>query len=170
MAQPSKEDPALLPNPSLQVTADHQLKQVEAPVPSPGPGEVLIHVKATGICGQVKEQKSDVHFWKAGRIGTLVVEGDCILGHEAAGVVLKCGEGVTNLKTGDRVAVEPGVPCNNCFLCQQGRYNLCEAVAFAGVYPHHGTLQRYKIHPARWLHKLPDSISFAEGALLEPLS
>lgn len=57
MAQPSKQDPALLPNPSLQVTADHQLKQVEAPVPSPGPGEVLIHVKATGICGQVQEQQ-----------------------------------------------------------------------------------------------------------------
>ncbi|KAL8381936.1 hypothetical protein RB595_005950 [Gaeumannomyces hyphopodioides] len=164
MAQPPRQDPALLPNPSLQVTADHQLKQVEAPVPSPGPREVLIHVKATGICG------SDVHFWKTGRIGTLVVEGDCILGHEAAGVVLKCGEGVTNLKTGDRVAVEPGVPCNSCFLCQEGRYNLCEDVRFAGVYPYHGTLQRYKVHPARWLHKLPDGISYAEGALLEPLS
>lgn len=62
------------------------------------------------------------------------------------------------------------MPCNDCFLCRQGRYNLCEAVAFAGVYPHHGTLQRYKVHAARWLHKLPDGVSFAEGALLEPLS
>lgn len=131
---------------------------------------------------------SDIHFWKSGRIGTLVVEGDCILGHEAAGVVLQVGEGVTNLKPGmttlqakikqlninrnlgDRVAMEPGVPCSDCFLCSDGRYNLCEDVQFAGVYPYHGSLQRYKIHPARWLHKLPDNVSYAEGALLEPLS
>ncbi|KAL1859522.1 hypothetical protein VTK73DRAFT_7574 [Phialemonium thermophilum] len=153
-----------LPNPSLQVTADHQLKLVEAPVYSPKEGEALVHIKATGVCG------SDIHFWKSGRIGSLVVEDNCILGHEAAGIVLQCGPGVTNVKPGDRVAVEPGVPCNDCFLCQEGRYNLCEDVQFAGVYPYHGTLQRYKVHPAKWLHKLPDNMTYAEGALLEPLS
>lgn len=68
------------------------------------------------------------------------------------------------------MAVEPGVPCQRCFLCDEGRYNLCEDVQFAGVYPYHGTIQRYKVHPAKWLHKLPESVSFAEGALLEPLS
>ncbi|KAJ4141131.1 hypothetical protein NW768_000338 [Fusarium equiseti] len=155
---------APLPNPSLQVTADHNLKRVDAPVYAPQAGEVLLHIKATGICG------SDVHFWKTGRIGTLVFEGDCIIGHEAAGVVIRVGEGVDNFKPGDRVAVEPGVPCSHCFLCKDGRYNLCEDVEFAGVYPYAGTLQRYKVHPAKWLHKLPDSVSFAEGALLEPLS
>ncbi|KAL1965273.1 hypothetical protein VTN77DRAFT_5875 [Rasamsonia byssochlamydoides] len=153
-----------LPNPSLQVTADHNIKQVDAPVYAPGRGEVVLQIKATGICG------SDIHFWKTGRIGSLIFEGDCIIGHEAAGVVLQCGEGVSNLKPGDRVAIEPGVPCGVCFLCRDGRYNLCEDVQFAGVYPYHGTMQRYKVHPARWLHKLPDNISFAEGALLEPLS
>lgn len=71
---------------------------------------------------------------------------------------------------GDRVAVEPGVPCGKCFLCSDGRYNLCEDVQFAGVYPYHGTIQRYKCHPAKWCHKLPDNVSFSEGALLEPLS
>jgi L-iditol 2-dehydrogenase len=71
---------------------------------------------------------------------------------------------------GDRVAVEPGVPCGSCFLCMDGRYNLCEDVQFAGVYPYHGTIQRYKTHPAKWCHKLPSSVSYAEGALLEPLS
>ncbi|KAJ9144572.1 GroES-like protein [Pleurostoma richardsiae] len=152
------------PNPSLQVTADHRIKMVEAPVQEPGPGQALIHVKATGVCG------SDIHFWKAGCIGSLVVEGDCILGHEAAGVVLKCGPDVKNLKPGDRVAVEPGVPCGTCFLCMEGRYNLCEDVQFAGVYPYDGTLQRYKVHRAQWLHKIPDNVSFAEAALLEPLS
>jgi L-iditol 2-dehydrogenase len=81
-------------NPSLQVTKDHTIKMVEAPVELPGPGEVLLHIKATGVCG------SDIHFWKAGKIGTLVVDGDCILGHEAAGVVLRCGEGVTEVQVG----------------------------------------------------------------------
>jgi L-iditol 2-dehydrogenase len=71
---------------------------------------------------------------------------------------------------GDRVAVEPGVPCEHCFLCDEGRYNLCDEVQFAGVYPYEGTMQRYKNHPAKWLHKLPDNVTFAEGALLEPLS
>ncbi|KAM0276548.1 hypothetical protein ACHAQH_006649 [Verticillium albo-atrum] len=168
-----KEIPALndaevlqapLPNPSLQVTADHRIKTVEAPVLAPKKGEVLLQIKATGVCG------SDIHFWKSGRIGTLVVEGDCILGHEAAGIVIRVGEGVTNFVPGDRVAIEPGVPCGDCFLCLEGRYNLCEDVQFAGVYPYHGTLQRYKTHPAKWLYKLPDNISYAQGALLEPLS
>ncbi|KDN64785.1 putative sorbitol dehydrogenase [Colletotrichum sublineola] len=194
---------APLSNPSLVVTADHRLKAEEAPVFAPKPGEALVHVKATGVCG------SDIHFWKTGRIGSLVFEGDCIIGHEAAGVVIRCGEGVKNLRPGDRVAIEPGVPCGECFLCTDGRYNLCENVQFAGVYPYHGTIQRYKCHPAKWLHKyaspppaqrtasnldgcasrhssvfhksrnqsdpasfhrLPDNISYAEGALLEPLS
>lgn len=71
---------------------------------------------------------------------------------------------------GDRVAVEPGVPCGECFLCLDGRYNLCEDVQFAGVYPYHGTIQRYKTHPSKWCHKLPDNVTYTEGALLEPLS
>ncbi|KAK1149075.1 hypothetical protein N8T08_007753 [Aspergillus melleus] len=153
-----------LPNPSLQVTADHNIKLVEAPVYAPQRDQVLLQIKATGICG------SDLHFWKSGRIGQLVFEDDCIIGHEAAGVVLKCGEGVNNLQPGDRVAVEPGVPCENCFLCDDGRYNLCEDVQFAGVYPYAGTIQRYKVHPAKWLHKLPENVTYEEGALLEPLS
>ncbi|KAE8308437.1 chaperonin 10-like protein [Aspergillus transmontanensis] len=152
------------PNPSLQVTADHKLKAIDAPVYAPKQGEVLLQIKATGICG------SDLHFWKTGCIGELIFKGDCIIGHEAAGVVLKCGEGVTHLRPGDRVAVEPGVPCGDCFLCLDGRYNLCEDVQFAGVYPYAGTIQRYKTHPAKWVHKLPDNLTYAEGALLEPLS
>ena len=83
-----------LPNPSLQVTADHNIKLVETPVYAPQRDQVLLQIKATGICG------SDLHFWKSGRIGQLVFEDDCIIGHEAAGVVLKCGEGVNNLQPG----------------------------------------------------------------------
>jgi L-iditol 2-dehydrogenase len=114
----------------------------------------------------------DVHFWKSGRIGSLVFAGDCILGHEASGVVLKVGDGANDLKPGktsgyhshyfvltgfgipnDRVVAEPGVPCGLCFMCTDGRYNLCADVKFSGVYPHHGTMQRYKIHPTRWVHR-----------------
>lgn len=103
-----------LPNPSLQVTADHNLKQEDAPVYAPGHGEVLLHIKATGVCGYataefgllkhcVNKYRSDIHFWRTGRIGSLVVEGDCILGHEAAGIVLQCGEGVNTLKPGKQL-------------------------------------------------------------------
>lgn len=143
-------------NSALVVTAGHRIKLRDAPVAEPGPDEVLLHVRATGICG------SDIHFWHHGRIGDITVQGDCILGHEAAAVVLKVGSNVTGVKKGDRVAVEPGVSC--------GRYNLCNEVAFAGVYPHHGTIQRFKTHPASHVHKLPDSISLWTAALMEPLS
>ncbi|KAI1204769.1 sorbitol dehydrogenase [Annulohypoxylon truncatum] len=151
-------------NPSLQVTEDHQLKLVDAPIQEPGPGEVTLQIKCSGICG------SDMHLWKSGRIGSLEVRGDCILGHEAAGVVLKCGEGVTNLIPGDRVGIEPQEPCEKCFLCMEGRYNLCEDVKFSGIWPYNGTIQRFKVHPAKWLYKIPDDLSYTEGALLEPLS
>lgn len=97
--------------------------------------------------------RSDVHFWKRGAIGELKVEGNCILGHEAAGLVLEVGEGVTTVRQGDRVAIEPQVPCGTCFSCTSGRTNLCPQVKFIGVYPYHGSLQRFKVHPARYVHK-----------------
>ncbi|KAI1361839.1 GroES-like protein [Xylaria arbuscula] len=151
-------------NPSLQVTEDHRIKLVDAPIEEPGFGEVLLQVKCSGICG------SDMHLWKSGRIGSLEVKGDCILGHEAAGVVLKCGEGVTSLQPGDRVGIEPQEPCEQCFLCREGRYNLCDNVKFSGIWPDNGTIQRFKRHPAKWLYKIPDNLTYSEGALLEPLS
>ncbi|KAH8593956.1 putative alcohol dehydrogenase [Bisporella sp. PMI_857] len=151
-------------NPSLQVTADRQIKMTNAHVTRPGRGQVLLHIKATGICG------SDIHFWKRGAIGTLTVDGDCILGHEAAGIVLEVGEGVKAFQKGDRVAIEPQVPCGNCFQCRGGRSNLCADVEFCGVYPHHGSLQRFKVHPAQFVHRLPANVTYSQGALLEPLS
>jgi L-iditol 2-dehydrogenase len=85
---------SLKKNPALVVSADHQIRMQEAPVRQPGRGEALIHVRATGICG------SDIHFWKHGQIGDLVVAGDCILGHEPAGEVIQVGEGVEGLEIG----------------------------------------------------------------------
>ncbi|KAK2768597.1 hypothetical protein FQN54_000453 [Arachnomyces sp. PD_36] len=156
--------PSTRQNPALQVTADRKLRIIDAPILKPGPEDVLIHIKATGICG------SDIHFWKAGRIGPLIFDGDCILGHEAAGIVVDVGGAVRNFKKGDRVALEPSVSCGTCFLCKDGRYNLCESVKFAGVYPHDGTLQRFKVHPEKWTHKIPSNISYSQASLLEPLS
>ena len=134
--------------------------------PAPGPGQALVHVRATGVCG------SDVHFWKHAGLGPWKID-DCVaLGHESGGVVLAVGEGVTNVAPGDKVAIEPGVPCfqPTCSFCLRGKYNLCPVVDFYSVPPRDGTLRRYHVHPAGWLHKVPDSMSFDEIAMLEPLS
>ncbi|KAJ1918430.1 hypothetical protein H4219_002585 [Mycoemilia scoparia] len=135
-------------------------------IPVPRPGEVQINVKVTGICG------SDVHYWKEGRIGDFVVKGEMILGHESAGIVTGVGEGVANLKVGDRVALEPGWPCfgRGCLHCREGTYNLCPDMKFAATPPYHGTLANYICQPAEFCYKLPDNVSLEEGALIEPLA
>ncbi|KAF5350241.1 hypothetical protein D9758_007830 [Tetrapyrgos nigripes] len=144
----------------------HEIHLVEKPVPKPGPGQVLVHVRATGICG------SDVHFWKHGAIGPMIVTDECGSGHESAGEVIEVGEGVTQWKAGDRVAMENGVPCSqpSCDACRIGRYNGCPNVVFFSTPPFHGTLTRWHLHPAQWLHRLPDNVSFEEGSLCEPLA
>ncbi len=126
----------------------------------------LVHVRATGVCG------SDVHFWKHAGLGPWKIEHQCALGHESGGIVVAVGEGVDNVKPGDRVAIEPGVPCfkATCDYCRTGKYNLCPTVDFYSVPPKDGTLKRYHEHPAGWLHKVPDNMSYEEIALLEPLS
>lgn len=95
---------------------------------------------------------------------------DYVLGHEGAGVVTFVGTHVTDLKLGDRVAVEPGQPCHECYQCSTGSYNLCQEVKFSGAPPNNGSIRRYHVHHSKYLHKLPDSLTFSDGALLEPLS
>ena len=113
---------------------------------------------------------SDLHYWKTGAIGTCIIGDDHILGHEGAGEIFAVGSNVISLRIGDRVAIEPGVPCHECHNCTTGEYNLCPDVAFTGVPPYHGSIRRYHVHRAKYLHKLPDNLSYTEGALLEPLS
>lgn len=151
-------------NPALFVTPGHTIELQETEIPTPGPTEVVVHVRCTGICG------SDMHLWHRGAIGPLVVDRECILGHEASGVIVQLGSDVTSLAVGDKIAIEPGVPCHNCWLCSSGKYNLCEAVKFAGVCPYAGTIRRFMSHPAKYCHKMPEGMTFAQGALLEPLS
>jgi L-iditol 2-dehydrogenase len=93
-----------------------------------------------------------------------------ILGHESAGIVEAVGAGVTSLKPGDRVALEPGVPCRVCSACKSGRYNLCPDVRFFATPPIHGSMARYVTHPADFCYRLPEHVTLDEGALLEPLS
>lgn len=117
-----------------------------------------------GICG------SDVHYLAHGRCGPFVVEKPMVIGHEASGVVVKIGADVKTLQVGDRVAIEPGVPCRLCILCKSGRYNLCAEMRFCATPPYDGNLTRFYAHPADFCFKLPDHVSMEEGALLEPLS
>ncbi|GAB6029066.1 hypothetical protein CHUAL_004851 [Chamberlinius hualienensis] len=134
------------------------------PIPTPKSHEVLIAIKHVGICG------SDVHYWKHGRIGSFGMTGPMVLGHEPSGVIVKVGSDVTNLKPGDRVAIEPGVPCMTCNQCLVGRYNLCPDMVFCATPPYDGTLCRFFAHHAAFTHKIPDHVSLEEAALVEPLA
>ena len=93
-----------------------------------------------------------------------------VLGHESAGIVHAVGDAVTSLKPGDRVAVEPGIPCRRCTSCKSGMYNLCKQMVFAATPPYDGTLCRYYAVAADFCYKLPASVSLEEGALIEPLA
>jgi D-xylulose reductase len=93
-----------------------------------------------------------------------------VLGHESAGIVTETGSGVTSLKVGDKVALEPGVPCRRCDRCKEGKYNLCPDMAFAASPPIDGTLAKYYVLPEDFCYKLPEHVSLEEGALVEPAS
>jgi L-iditol 2-dehydrogenase len=140
------------------------LRISDHPMPTPGAGEVLVEVRSVGICG------SDVHYYEHGRIGDYVVNSPMVLGHEAGGVVVDVGPGVTSITTGQRVAVEPGVPCGHCEQCRRGSYNLCPNVRFFATPPIDGALARYVTVHAAFAHPVPDSLSDDAAALIEPLS
>lgn len=129
-----------------------------------GPTDVRIALHTVGICG------SDVHYYQHGRIGPFVVETPMVLGHEASGTVTEVGAAVTHVRVGDRVCMEPGVPDPNSRATRLGLYNLDPSVRFWATPPIHGVLRSEVVHPAAFTFKLPDTISFAEGAMVEPLA
>jgi L-iditol 2-dehydrogenase len=129
----------------------------QEPAPRPGAGEALVRVTAVGICG------SDLHWWDEGAIGDARLTHPLVLGHEAAGVI---DEGP---RRGERVAIDPAIPCQSCRACLDGYRNLCPAVVFAGHGGTDGALRELMAWPAGRLHPLPDSVSDAAGAMLEPL-
>ncbi len=126
--------------------------------------DVRIAIHTVGICG------SDVHYYTHGRIGHFIVNAPMVLGHEASGTVIEVGDAVTNLKAGDRVCMEPGIPDPNSKASRLGLYNLDPAVRFWATPPIHGILRPSVVHPAAFTFKLPDNVSFAEGAMVEPLA
>ncbi|HEX5415427.1 MAG TPA: NAD(P)-dependent alcohol dehydrogenase [Chloroflexota bacterium] len=130
----------------------------------PGPDEVVVAPSVVGICG------SDLHLYQDGHIGDSVVEAPLVLGHEAAGRIVAVGERVSTLNVGDRVIVEPGLACGQCRLCRRGRYNLCPNVRFLGIPPSDGLMATRATVPARWTYRLPDHLSDAEGAMIEPFA
>lgn len=146
----------------LNKPMDIEIKRVE--IPTPKADEALVKVHCIGVCG------SDVHYYEHGKIGRYVVEDPLILGHELAGEVVQIGENVKDVQVGDRVAVEPGVTCGRCEYCKSGRYNLCPDVVFMATPPVDGAWAEYVTIRSDFLFKIPDSMSFEEGALLEPLS
>jgi D-xylulose reductase len=150
---------------ALVLERQHQLALREIDLPDEvGPGMVRIAIGTVGICG------SDVHYYTHGRIGPFVVNEPMVLGHEAAGIVEEVGEGVTHLKLGDRVCMEPGIPDPGSRASRLGMYNVDPAVRFWATPPIHGVLTPYVIHPAAYTFKLPDNVSLAEGAMVEPFA
>ena len=147
----------------LEKKSELALREIDLPQ-AVGPGEVRIAIDTVGVCG------SDVHYYTHGRIGPFVVQAPMVLGHEAAGTVVEAGSGVTGLKVGDRVCMEPGVPNLASRATKLGIYNVDPDVTFWATPPVHGVLTSHVVHPAAFTYRLPDNVSFAEGALVEPFA
>lgn len=150
---------------AVLVTPKH-LEIKEAPVPVPGPKEVLIQVSYVGMCG------SDIHGFEFGPfIPPKDPNQEIGLGHEVSGVVVGKGEKVTKFQIGDKVLVEPGVPDGTCGYCREGRYNICPDVDFMATQPtYRGALCQYMVHPEEWVYPVPPQMSMVEAALVEPAS
>lgn len=150
---------------ALVLEKQHQLslRDIELPM-DVGSGMVKIKLHTVGVCG------SDVHYYTHGHIGPFVVREPMVLGHEAAGTITEVGTGVKHLKVGDRVCMEPGVPDPNSRASRLGMYNVDPAVTFWATPPIHGVLTPHVVHPANYTFKLPDNVSFAEGAMVEPFA
>lgn len=146
------------------MTELNKVEFTERPIPQPKEDEVLVKVEHVGICG------SDLHYYESGRIGDYIVEPPFVLGHEAGGTVVEVGSGVTHLKVGDKVALEPGKTCGKCEFCRTGRYNLCPDVVFFATPPVNGVFQEYVAHEAALCFKVPDNMDTMEAALIEPLA
>ncbi|WP_455382674.1 NAD(P)-dependent alcohol dehydrogenase [Salinispira pacifica] len=129
-----------------------------------GPNDVRIALRNVGICG------SDLHYYTHGGIGAYIVRSPMILGHEASGEVVETGSAVKDLAKGDRVCMEPGIPNRNSRAYKLGIYNLDPEVVFWATPPVHGVMRPTVVHPADFTFKLPDNVSYEEGALVEPLA
>ena len=138
---------------SVRLHGSGDLQNHEEPVPVADAGEKLVRIKAVGVCG------SDLHWFSEGSIGDAKLERPLVLGHEFAG----------ETEDGQRVAIDPAIPCGHCEFCEHGDPNLCSALVFAGHGKHDGALREWMPWNEKSLFPIPDSLSFADGAMLEPL-
>ncbi|MDX1681296.1 MAG: NAD(P)-dependent alcohol dehydrogenase [Akkermansiaceae bacterium] len=147
---------------------EKDIRLEERDTPKPAAGEVLVGMRAAGICG------SDLHYHAHGRCGNFVPTRPFILGHEFAGEIVAVGEGVEESRIGERVAIDPSRPCGTCRLCREGRYNLCPEMVYFGsasvVPPSEGCFSEFVAAPARNAWRLPEGFDYSLGALLEPMS
>jgi L-iditol 2-dehydrogenase len=138
---------------ALRLHATGDLRLHDEPIPTPGEGEELVRVKAVGVCG------SDLHWFSEAGIGDAQLERPLVLGHEFACVT----------ENGESVVVDPAIPCGECEFCRYGHPNLCEQIIFAGHGTQDGALREWLAWPKRNLYPMPDSLTAADGAMLEPL-
>jgi D-xylulose reductase len=139
------------------------LRDIDLPL-KVGPRDVRIAIHTVGVCG------SDVHYYTHGAIGPFIVKEPMVLGHEAAGTVVEIGSEVKSLKVGDRVCMEPGIPDLTSKASKLGIYNVDPSVTFWATPPVHGCLTPEVVFPESFTYKLPDNVSFAEGAMVEPFA
>lgn len=151
-------------NRCMFLDADHQFTPKECEIPIPASDEVLVKIAANGICG------SDVHFYAEGRLGNFVVTAPYIPGHEASGTVEEMGSSVKGFNLGDKVVIEPGIPCGRCAYCLSGRYNLCPSVIFMSAPPINGTFCDYVCVRYDFVYKVPAEMPFEYAALVEPVA
>jgi L-iditol 2-dehydrogenase len=138
---------------SVRLHGTGDLRLHTEPVPVAGPGERLVRVRSVGVCG------SDLHWFSEGEIGDARLARPLVLGHEFAG----------ELEDGQRVAVDPALPCGTCEFCQKGHPNLCSALIFAGHGEQDGSMREWMAWSGKCLYPIPDSLTAEEGAMLEPL-
>ena len=142
---------------ALRLHGPGDLRLHDEPAPEPGEGEVLVRVTAVGLCG------SDRHWFADGSIGDAVLTRPLVLGHEFVGII------ESGPRAGERVALDPAIPCLRCAACRTGRPHLCPELRFAGHGSTDGALRTLMAWPERLAYRLPDSLSDAQAALLEPL-
>lgn len=151
---------------AMMLTGIRQMEMRQVPDPMiVNDNDVLIRMKVVGVCG------SDVHYYKSGRIGSQVVEYPFPVGHEGAGEVVKTGAAVTRVSPGDRIAIEPAMPCWECDQCLAGRPHTCRKLRFLGCPGQaDGCLSEYIVMPETSCFPIPDHMSYDEAALSEPLA
>jgi len=150
----------------MVLTGLNRIETADKPIPElKNPGNVLVRMKAVGVCG------SDIHYYRTGKIGSQIVQFPFTLGHEGAGVIEKTGSAVRTLKPGDRVAIDPAMPCNNCDQCKAGRYHTCRNLKFLGCPGQsEGCLSEFIVMPSSSCFPIPEKMTLDQAALSEPLA